>query len=560
MNDLGAAETCFVVVVLVVLPFSRRVDESPPFVGPSFVLVPPCTIPRGWRQVLQNCAVRRSPWFGVTMDRRIQILKTCLRAPRLRYDTITVSQRRREDGIIVWTMAAAPSSVTTQPSSDCGEFAQHEDYRIALYYLYTEIRQVESHVSFQQGLCQRLGLHGRIRVASEGMNGVLSGRRNDLQAYERELISEIEQWKHHQLTDDPNGLPTITAADLDLKYCRLRSDLPVDVQLFSTLLVKKSKTVIGLVDSPPPEAKKSRKSKRRHQAEESQQQSEAVWMRQVYERALAQLARQDGDNASKVAADEIAEQETLHIPHLKPDDWNRQLAELSQQPEQSVVLLDCRNVYESNVGHFRSKHAKTILTNTRKFSELPAVLLQQADELAESSHIFAYCTGGVRCERATVLLKELIRQRHPERKALPEIYQLCGGIQRYLEEQYQQPSCRGDLTAQTEGQACLFQGKNFVFDPRRLDPVHDGQVVGHCLVCQQSHDDYDNGHAPATDQAARCWNCRVLILVCNNCRPKVQCWGDNAATVSAGQPRMFCGGPNRLCWHRPPVQVLTDED
>jgi predicted sulfurtransferase len=456
--------------------------------------------------------------------------------------------------------AAASSSATTQPSPHCGEIRQHEDYRIALYYIYTDVRQVESHVIFQQGLCHRLGLQGRIRVAAEGMNGVLSGRHDDLQAYECALILELQQLKQPHHTDCPNGLHTITAADLDLKYCQLRPDLPVDVQLFSTLLVKKCKTVIGLVDIPPPEAKKSRKSKRRQQAEELQQQSEAVWMQQVYERALAQLAQQDGDGAPKVTADEAADQDSLHIPHLKPDDWNRQLAELSRQPEQSVVLLDCRNVYESNVGHFRSPHARTILTNTRKFSELPAVLLQQADELAETSHVFAYCTGGVRCERATVLLKELLRQRHPEKKALPEIYQLHGGIQRYLEVQHQQPFCRGDRTAPTESQACLFQGKNFVFDPRRLDPVHDDQVVGHCLVCQQSHDDYDNGHAPATDQAARCWNCRVLILVCNSCRPTVHCWGDDEVSVSEDRTRMFCGGPNQQCWHSPPVQVLTDED
>jgi len=93
--------------------------------------------------------------------------------------------------------------------------------------------------------------------------------------------------------------------------------------------------------------------------------------------------------------------------------------------------------------------------------------------------------------------------------------------------------------------------------------VHDASdsVVGRCLVCQQLHDDYDNGHAPVLDRAARCWNCRVLILVCNQCRSNVSCWGDDERKreqEGTRLPRMYCGGPDQTCWHRPPVQVLTE--
>ena len=65
-----------------------------------------------------------------------------------------------------------------------------------------------------------------------------------------------------------------------------------------------------------------------------------------------------------------------------------------------------------------------------------------------------------------------------------------------------------------------------VFDPRRTDPIHFGETVGRCLICKSPHDDYDNGHAPSENKEARCNNCRMLILICNDCRPKYRCHGE----------------------------------
>ena len=77
--------------------------------------------------------------------------------------------------------------------------------------------------------------------------------------------------------------------------------------------------------------------------------------------------------------------------HLSPQDWNQKLREA-----EDAVLLDCRNVYESNVGYFESpcpKKAPTLLTNTRKYSDLPKVLAQSKDQWAHKKQIFMYCTG-----------------------------------------------------------------------------------------------------------------------------------------------------------------------
>ena len=86
-----------------------------------------------------------------------------------------------------------------------------------------------------------------------------------------------------------------------------------------------------------------------------------------------------------------------------------------------------------------------------------------------------------------------------------------------------------------------------VFDPRRTDPIHFGEKVGRCLVCKKPHDDYDNGHAPSENKEARCNNCRMLILICNGCRPKYRCHGetdrdndDENNDDSSFRPLLYC--------------------
>lgn len=156
-----------------------------------------------------------------------------------------------------------------------------------------------------------------------------------------------------------------------------------------------------------------------------------------------------------------------------------------------------------------------------------------------NSWILLVTQTGVRCERASLFLKNLLEQRAAQGQ--PEIYQLHGGIQRYLEH----------------SDPVHFHGKNFVFDPRRVDPHHGNTVVGRCLLCQQPHDDYDNGHAPSQGKETRCCHCRSLILVCTDCRTKVNCWGDDDLDTSETALRrlVFCGGLDK-CLQQPPVQEI----
>ncbi|MBA5777748.1 rhodanese-related sulfurtransferase [Stappia sp. F7233] len=118
--------------------------------------------------------------------------------------------------------------------------------------------------------------------------------------------------------------------------------------------------------------------------------------------------------------------------YVEPEDWNA----LISDPD--VVLVDTRNAYEVAFGTFRG----AVDPKTRSFRAF-ADWAREAVTLAEKPKVAMFCTGGIRCEKATSLLLEL---------GLPEVYHLKGGILNYLEKVPQEQS--------------LWQGTCFVFDDR----------------------------------------------------------------------------------------------
>ena len=192
------------------------------------------------------------------------------------------------------------------------------------------------------------------------------------------------------------------------------------------------------------------------------------------------------------------------------------------------------------------------------------------------AHIMCTFQGGVRCERAGTYLRALSESNSGawQGKEQPKgIYQLQGGIQKYLESygrEEQELIAKQDVNEEEEDTAdnqtaekkCLYRGKNFVFDPRRTDPIIGNGItgkseaagsssvtkciVGKCIICSCPHDDYDNGHAPSEEKEARCCRCRVLVLVCNDCRKKVHSWGEEAKIngdddEDTMKTELFCG-------------------
>jgi predicted sulfurtransferase len=429
----------------------------------------------------------------------------------------------------------------------------HDHWRIILYYCYIDLDAtvLDSHVAFQHILCDETSLRGRIRVSTEGINGVLSGRTKDCHEYEDRLREELIR-----LSPPIVNTRTEETWELDVKYCHLRTDLSVATQLFDSLICKEAKSVVSLFEpgltSAGTHEKKSEDKKKKSFSKQTnrrrrrqQQRREMEEEKQLLENHLRKLACQ-----------------MTSFPggqHLSPQEWDQKLHQAEQD---TAVLLDCRNVYESNVGYFQVPQGTTVLTNTRKYSDLPKILVQSKEQWAHKRTIFMYCTGGVRCEQASKFVQALVadettRGGQDTKSEDVQVYQLHGGIQRYLEYHHQQQqkskvilemsAADEDATTSKEQEPsmpyanppCLFRGLNFVFDPRRTDPMVDsGTCVGQCCLCQVQHDDYDNGHAPVEEQESRCCKCRILLLVCKECRETVQCWGE---TRKAGLPKLYCG-------------------
>ncbi|GAV85729.1 Rhodanese domain-containing protein/FSH1 domain-containing protein [Cephalotus follicularis] len=151
------------------------------------------------------------------------------------------------------------------------------------------------------------------------------------------------------------------------------------------------------------------------------------------------------------------------------------------------VLLDARNLYETRIGKFNTPYVKTLDPEIRQYSDLPSWIDSNSEQL-RGKQVLMYCTGGIRCEMASAYIKA-------KGAGFENVFQLYGGIQRYLE---QFPD------------GGFFKGKNFVFDHRISVGSSNANIVGTCLLCDSSFDDYSS--------RCRCTYCRMLVLVCDSCR------------------------------------------
>ena len=150
--------------------------------------------------------------------------------------------------------------------------------------------------------------------------------------------------------------------------------------------------------------------------------------------------------------------------------------------KEKIILLDARNNYESRIGKFRNAITPDIST----FREFPKVLKQL--ENCKDQKIVTYCTGGIRCEKASALLKE---------NGFSSVYQLEDGILNYIR---QFPDDH-------------FEGRCFVFDSRLS--VHSGTKNKEITACELCH-------APCGDYS-NCVNvkCDKMFVCCGFCRDKM---------------------------------------
>ncbi|KAF8392701.1 hypothetical protein HHK36_023050 [Tetracentron sinense] len=335
------------------------------------------------------------------------------------------------------------------------EMKERED-GVLLYYKYASVPDLHELLIFYESNCKSLGLLGRVRLAPDGVNVTVGGKLSSLEKH----ITAVKSNSLFEGTDFKLASCHGPLNDRIAKECGFTS---LSIRVVKELVTFSSHP---LLKSP----------------------------------AIANAGRH-------LSAAEF---------HSVLQSAGNSLESEDSTPRTRLLLLDARNVYETRIGKFQTPNVETLDPEIRQYSDLPAWIDNHSEKLqgncvlmllcpeekvtsAMYCMLYRYCTGGIRCEMASAYIRS-------KGAGFENVFQLYGGIQRYLE---QFPD------------GGFFRGKNFVFDHRCdcLSPLtnprisvgsSDSDIVGSCLLCGSSFDNYSS--------RCRCTYCRMLVLVCDSCQ------------------------------------------
>ncbi len=267
-------------------------------------------------------------------------------------------------------------------------------YRVLLYYLYVPIENHEEFAAEHLAACKALELKGRILVASEGINGTVSGT--------------IEQTNQY----------------MDM----MKSD-----SRFADIVFK--------IDEADGHAFKKMHVRPRNE--------------------LVTLRLEDDINPNRTTGQ-----------YLSPKEF------FEQMQDENTIVLDARNDYEYDLGHFRGA-IKPEITN---FRELPD-WVRENKQMFEGKKILTYCTGGIRCEKFSGWLVE---------EGFEDVSQLHGGIATYGKD----PEVQGEL----------WDGQMYVFDERIAVPINQKEhvIVGRDIYSGEPCERYVNCANPECNKKILC--------------------------------------------------------
>ncbi|XP_016353913.1 thiosulfate sulfurtransferase/rhodanese-like domain-containing protein 2 isoform X1 [Sinocyclocheilus anshuiensis] len=279
---------------------------------------------------------------------------------------------------------------------------------VLLYYCYCQLNDPQIICQWQKELCLKLKLTGKVRVATEGINGTVGGTKTATSLYIKTMLSH----------------PTFKIMQVqDFKKSE------GGAECFSDLKVGVYKEIVPMGVDPD-----------------------------IISYTLAGI-------------------------HLEPEEFHKEVKAFveNQSSDKDTILLDCRNFYESKIGQF----SQCLAPDIRKFSYFPDYVDKNLD-LFRDKKVLMYCTGGIRCERGSAYLRS--------KNVCKEVYQLEGGIHKYLEQF-------------PDG---FYRGKLFVFDERYAISFNK-DVISECRYCSCPWDQYQ---LCSTDF------CCQLVLSCTTCRER----------------------------------------
>lgn len=153
----------------------------------------------------------------------------------------------------------------------------------------------------------------------------------------------------------------------------------------------------------------------------------------------------------------------------------------------NTVCVDMRNHYESEIGHFKG----AVTPDVDTFRDSLDLIEEDLKEYKEDKNLLMYCTGGIRCEKASAYYKH---------KGFKKVFQLEGGIINYARQ------------VKEQGLENKFMGKNFVFDHRKSEAISK-DVIAQCHQCGTPCD----AHVNCENEA-----CHLLFIQCNACAEKME--------------------------------------
>lgn len=175
----------------------------------------------------------------------------------------------------------------------------------------------------------------------------------------------------------------------------------------------------------------------------------------------------------------------------------------------SAVVIDVRNYYETVIGRIEppaggAEFLDPMMRNSREFPKW--LNAPETKEKLKGKKVMMYCTGGIRCERATALLSQM--ERAEDELETQGIFHVRGGIDRYLK---------------TFPEGGYWKGRNYLFDLRgeqkaedKAEQEVDQETDSYCCVCKDHHGLYKGKHVCSNK------DCKVPVIVCDRCRKRAE--------------------------------------
>ncbi|MES2023690.1 MAG: rhodanese-related sulfurtransferase [Patescibacteria group bacterium] len=187
--------------------------------------------------------------------------------------------------------------------------------------------------------------------------------------------------------------------------------------------------------------------------------------------------------------------------------------EVNDMIARGTTIIDMRNIYEAAIGHFENAKIMNVDTFREQLQKVREMFKDKKDE-----EVLLYCTGGIRCEKASAWMKH---------NGFKNVKHIKGGIIDYAHR------------VKELGLQNKFKGKNFVFDERMGERVGE-EIISYCQICEKEK----------SDEYKHCKNlsCHLLFITCENCEKNLDGYCGRICQICDKFPKkvnQFLFGPSR---------------